>query len=1079
MSSYQQLTPQEHVELRPEMYIGNCETRSDELFVVNSSDRIVRKTCTTNDGLLKLYNEALDNAVDNTRRSPPTSHIQVSLSLKGDFVVRNNGAHIPVRQQNGVWIPTMIFSKPLSGSNFEDEKQAREGAGMNGWGIKLALMLSDVSSIEILDPVEGQKLVQSWGDGVRETSGPKVTKKKSKHSGWTTTVRFQPKLERFGIGEAQMSAITSQVETRLLQISATNGVKITFNGAKIQTNTFKKYVESFDCVDKLVYEKVNQYFEYGFALSDGAFTHQSFVNDLCTTDGGTHVKVVETQVVDALLEYFRKRHKGSVKLTRHAVRQRLFVFVNCRIQNPRFRSQSKVYLTTPISKSAVALPPKRIVQQAHRIGLLDQLEELLVAKEDQAMENAMSSKKKRSVKVDKLIDAAWAGGSKSQECSLYLTEGDSARTFVVSGLSKIGPKQNGVFPLRGKLLNCYSASKSQIQANKEIQHVVEILGLNLSKRYNTMADMATLRYGKIVILTDADVDGFHICGLILAFFQKFFPTLLKNGFVQRMITPVIVATKRQEKHEFFAMPDFERWYEGKRGYTIKYFKGLGSSTRQQAVAYFANVGRYLKNVVVDDTAVERIDLFFNDKRSADRKEWIGGENMDLDYDSNVQGVGQIVDSELKQFSHETLARAIPSMVDGLKESQRKIIFAAFQKFGASNQPFKIAQLASYTAEKTAYLHGETSLGNAITKMTQGFVGSNNVPLLVPEGQTGSRLQLGADAASTRYTFTRLQEYTRNIFHKDDDAILSYRIEEGLSIEPEYFFPVIPMILVNGAEGISVGYRSVVPQHSFEDVVKCMLNRLKNGSFGPLTPSWNGFKGTVTEDESAWYTHGVFEYTNSSTIVVTEIPVGVSTDKYTAHLQKLVEKSQIVRFTSAAPDENSIYFTLQVPPGFNASALKLTNSITKRCLNLLDASGAVQTFASVADVCISFYNVRFGAYAKRRRHLITTLKERLTYIMYKSKFIELVLHDKLDIKNTKAFLLEQAKHYDLPQDRTEEFLKLSILTLSKEFVLKLQEEQRELERALHETENTSTEQFYERDLLNLLASRKRKRDGTGS
>ena len=1074
--NYQQLTPNEHVDLRPEMYIGNCVTRTEELFVNTDSKKIVRISSTTNDGLLKLYYEALDNAVDNTRRSPSTTQIGVFLSLDGEFTIRNNGSHIPIRQQNGEWIPSIVFSKPLSGSNFEDEKQAREGAGMNGWGIKLSFMLSHESSIEIMDPIEGKKLVQSWSNGVRETSGPIITKKKSKHSTWTTIVKFRPKLERFNINTEQMQEITLLVKTRLLQISATNGVKITFNNIKIPTNTFRKYIESFECVDKLVYEKVNQFFEYGFAISDGAFTHQSFVNDLCTSDGGTHVKIVETQVVDALLEYVRKRHKGSAKLTRHAVRQRLFVFANCRIKNPRFKSQSKVYLTTPISKTTVDLPSKRIVQQAQRIGLLEQLEELLVAKEDKAMEDAMSSKKKRCITVDKLIDAVWAGGSKSHECKLFLTEGDSARTFVVSGLSKIGPKQNGVFPLRGKLLNCYSASKSQIQANKEIQHIVEILGLNLSKTYQTAADMATLRYGKIVILTDADVDGFHICGLILAFLQKFFPTLLKNGFVQRMITPVIVATKRNEKREFFAMPDFERWYNGKRGYAIKYFKGLGSSTRQQAVSYFANIGRYLKDVVIDDTAVERIDLFFNDKRSADRKVWLGGANMDLDYDVATQGVGRIIDTELRQFSHETLTRSIPSMVDGLKESQRKILFAALRKFGLSNHPFKIAQLASYTAEKTAYLHGETSLGNAITKMTQGFIGSNNMPLLVPEGQTGSRLQLGADAASTRYTFTRLQDYTRDIFHKDDDAILSYCIEEGQSVEPEYFVPVIPMVLVNGAEGISVGYRSVVPQHKVEDVVQCMLNRLEHGEFGALNPSWVGFKGTITEDDSAWYTHGVFESTAEDTsIVITEIPVGVSIDKYTAHLQKLVDKSQILSFMAAAPDENSVHFTLQVLPNFDTSQLKLTNSITKRCLNLLDTSGTVRTFTSTAEILTEFYVLRLKTSAKRRDHLLLTLKKQLSYIGYKTKFIELVLQDRLDIKNTKPFILEQAKDYKIPQELTEEFLKLSILTLSKEMVLKLQEEQRDLEKQLHKIKNTTAEEFYRRDLEALLPKTlKRKR-----
>jgi len=1023
---------------------------------------MVLKTVRTNDALLKLFSEAIDNAVDNTLRKPSTTHIRVSMDATS-IIVENDGAHIPIKQQDGEWIPTTVFAKQFSGSNFDDET-GREGAGMNGLGITLCAGLSDEFSIQILDPELGLKLVQTWTNRLGSTTGPKITKKKSKHKNMTTTVKFSPTLSRFK--EQSLEPFHEQVLTRLVQIAATCDVKITFNGQMIKTNNFKKYIASFGSFKKFMHDRLSPTFEFGVALSDGEFKHQSFVNNLCTADGGTHVKVVESQVVDTLLNYFKKKFKGP-KLTRHNIRQKLFVFVNMtKLRNPTFKSQSKVFLTTPIPKTIFKIDPKKILANCKRIGLLDQLEELLMSKDDKAMADAMNGSKKKSISVPKLIDASYAGGVHSKDCSLFLTEGDSARTFVVSGLGKIGPKTHGVFPLRGKLLNCYSASNAQIIANKEITNIVKILGLSKNS--------STLRYGKVVILTDADCDGFHIMGLILAYFQKFFPELLKNGFIQRMITPVIVATKRSEKHEFFSVPDFNRWFVGKSGYKIRYLKGLGSSTREEAVGYFTNIQNYLKNISINDMGVQQIDLFFNDKRAGDRKEWLTQtDDMDLDYESQEQSVGRFIDTELKQFSQETLTRAIPSLVDGLKESQRKILFACFKKFDSANQPFKIAQLASYTAEKTAYLHGETSLGGAITKMTQGFVGSNNLPLLVPEGQTGSRLQMGADAASTRYTFTKLQPYTRHIFHPDDDAILTYRTEEGQSIEPDHFVPIVPMVLVNGASGIAVGYRTEIPQHNLQDIIKSILHKINHGTFLDIKPFYEQFRGTITETEDAWLTHGAFTQ-NGNKIEITEIPIGVSTDKYTEYLSKLQDGGKIVRFASSAPDENSVNFVLHVPPTFDPACLKLTKTVTKRCLNLLFPSGTIRTFATINEILVEFYIIRLVAYAKRRRHLIQSYTEQLSYIDAKIKFVKAVLANKIRVRDSKADILSQALREGISKKLCEEFLKMSILSLSAEKVAKMEEEQKQLRVVLDKTKNTSPEQFYRADLKELRKTKKRKR-----
>ena len=625
---------------------------------------------------------------------------------------------------------------------------------------------------------------------------------------------------------------------------------------------------------------------------------------------------------------------------------------------------------------------------------------------------------------------------------------------------------------RGKLLNCYSASNAAIIANKEITNIVKILGLSKNK--------STLRYGKVVILTDADTDGYHIFGLILAYFQKFFPELLKNGFIQRMITPVIKATKRGEKREFFSVPDFNNWYEEKSGYKIRYLKGLGSSTREEAIGYFSNIPKYLKNISMDDFGGKQIDLFFNEKRAGDRKTWLQTtEDMDLDYNSQEQSVGRFIDTELKQFSLDSLTRAIPSLVDGLKESQRKILFASFKKFDGSNQPFKIAQLASYTAEKTAYLHGETSLGGAITKMTQSFVGSNNLPLLVPEGQTGSRMQMGADAASTRYTFTKLQPYTRLIFHPDDDAILTYRTEEGQTIEPAFYIPIVPMVLVNGTSGIAVGYRTEIPQFNIQKIIQSIIHKIDHGQFLDIQPFYEQFQGTITENDDSWTTHGVFTKTGNK-IVITEIPIGVSTDKFTEHLSKLVEIGKIVRFVAASPSENEIHFTLTVPPSFDESCLKLSKTITKRCLNLLLPNGTVRTFTNISEIMAQFYVIRLEATSKRRRHLIDNYKNNLSYICQKITFVRAVLGKKIRIQDKKEDILAQALECGLSHEFTEEFMKMSIISLSAEKVDKMEQERVEIQKHLDFTTNTSVEDFYKKDLRDLQNNldkhnKKRKRD----
>ena len=451
---YQALTAVQHVLKRTSIYAGDCVTKESEQHVFDGSG-IATQTVKTNDGLFKLFQEALDNAVDNTLRDPPTQTIRVRMDATS-FEIMNDGCHIPVQQKNGEWIPSSIFFKMFSGSNFDDDA-GREGAGVNGVGIKLAAILSTRFQVDCVDPIALLHFTQVCHTNMSTIEEPKiikVRKKQLKKGFMTTHLKFTPDMTRFE-GMDSLTSMIPLVQTRLIQLSATLGGKVKFfmNDQKIEIRSFKQYVGLFP-LEKTYFESVSPNFEYGFGLSNkGEFQHQSFANNLFNKDGGTHTTVVSNQICDALVDYMSKKHKKSgASLSRNAIKQKLFVFVNIRLTNPEFRSQvcgflfvsfvfsffhivfvsqAKNYLTNRLSKSDFKVDEKKVVRTAKQCGLMDELEEMLSSKALDALSKSMSGSKKRSVNVDKLIDATLAGTARSDQCSLYLCEGDSARQYYL------------------------------------------------------------------------------------------------------------------------------------------------------------------------------------------------------------------------------------------------------------------------------------------------------------------------------------------------------------------------------------------------------------------------------------------------------------------------------------------------------------------------------------------------------------------------------------------------------------------------------------------------------------------------
>lgn len=372
--------------------------------------------------------------------------------------------------------------------------------------------------------------------------------------------------------------------------------------------------------------------------------------------------------------------------------------------------------------------------------------------------NKCSGKKNAKLKgISKLEDANNAGTNKSINCTLILTEGDSAKSLAVSGLGVVGRDNYGVFPLKGKVLNVREATTKQIIENVELNNLIKILGLKYGKKYESVEDLKTLRYGRLMIMTDQDQDGSHIKGLIINFIHHNWPSLLRLPFLEEFITPIVKATKGNKTENFYSLPEFEQWKTSTpnwQSFRVKYYKGLGTSTSQEAKQYFSDMQRH--RVVFnydgnqDDFAIE---LAFSKKHVDQRKEWLtswmeeckrrrelGLPEIYL-YEKTTTKVSysEFVNKELILFSNMDNERSIPSLVDGFKPGQRKVLFTCFKR--NDKKEVKVAQLAGAVAEHSAYHHGEVSLMGTIIGLAQDYVGSNNINLLLPNGQFGTRLQV--------------------------------------------------------------------------------------------------------------------------------------------------------------------------------------------------------------------------------------------------------------------------------------------------------------------------------------------------
>lgn len=603
--------------------------------------------------------------------------------------------------------------------------------------------------------------------------------------------------------------------------------------------------------------------QIGVMPTDGTqFHQQSFVNGICTLTGGTHVEHVVRQIERHLHAALTKKSKGTaaVRLDNTVIRRHLFVYLNTLVINPRFDTQTKVKLVTPfaaattkttksVTANAKAIAPAIVLSPSflRRItrGPIGQaVLESLQGKADRAIQKGALGKKSDHPDIDKLDDAKFAGSRRSTECTIIFTEGDSAKGLAKSGISVLPRGYYGVFPLRGKLLNVQGATATQLKDNVEFQAILRIVGLKIGVRYTSLKQ---LRYGKVWIMADQDLDGSHIKGLLINMIEQWWPELLDLGFLCEFITPIVKVSKRgQQTISFYTLEAYEGWKVGKTGWTHKYYKGLGTSTAQEAKQYFSDLTRHVVPLRSEGaTDHETIRMAFDPKAVVARRHCMNayrpGDGIDYQSIRTLRYV-DFIHKGLVPFWIASCARALPSMVDGLKVGQRKILFAAFRR--RLVREIKVASLAGYVIEHAAYHHGEAALADTIIAMAQNFVGSNNINYFVPSGTFGTAAEGGKDAASPRYINTSLTPLTRVLFPEHMDAVLTYLTDDGKTIEPQWYLPILPAILFNGPEGQGTGHSTNWPPYNPRDVLRNQRRLLAGQSLLPLTPWMRGFQGTV-------------------------------------------------------------------------------------------------------------------------------------------------------------------------------------------------------------------------------------------
>lgn len=1110
---YQSMTALEHIEKKPDTYIGAIEEDEMKSWKMNDEEKFKYVKMKWVPGLYKCFDEAIVNARDHAIRmslsKEKKKHLvkNIEICCKDNIIsIMNdgNGIDIAKHPKDKLWIPEMIFMHLRTSTNYDDEEKKLVG-GKNGFGIKLVFVFAEWGELETVDHVRKLKYTQRVEKNLSIIHPPTITKYSGKPY---TKVTWLPDYKKFGM-ESMTDDMESLLKKRAYDVAAVTdkSLKVKINSKTIDIKSFEQYVDMY-IGEKEEMPRVSQNsdrWECVVCVSPlDEFTQVSFVNGISTGKGGKHVEYITNQITKKMIEYIKRKKKITVKPV--TIKEQLMIFVNCMIENPAFDSQTKDYMNTPVSKFGSKFEiTDKLIDKLAKMGVMDSAISLNEVKENKAAKKTDGRKSKIIKGIPKLVDANFAGGTKSAQCILILTEGDSAKSGVVSGLSKQDRDFIGVFPLKGKLLNTDGISQERINNNMEITNIKKIMGLKTGKNYKNKEEaLKDLRYGQICFLTDQDLDGTHIKGLCMNLFNSQWNDLFKmNEFLGYMNTPILKATKGKKEKAFYNESDYEKWKaknDGGKGWKVKYYKGLGTSTSKEFKEYFKNK-RIITFTHSGENSSDAIDKAFNKNRADDRKEWLGDydRNRRLATNKKTIDIKNFIDDDLIHFAKYDCERSIPNLIDGNKTSLRKVLFSCFKR--KLTKEIKVAQLSGYISEHSAYHHGEMSLNKAIIGLAQEYTGSNNINHLLPIGQFGTRLEGGKDSASERYIFTALNPLTRYIYPENDDKILNYLDDDGTKVEPDFYLPIIPMILANGGKGIGTGFSYEGLCYNVKSIITYLKNKLnKIEENVKIEPYYEGFKGEIipmdTKKGKKYLFKGKYKVMASDTIRVTELPIGLWTISFKEILDKLMEEKTIKgsklkkipvikQFKDDCTDA-VIDFTIKFSPGMLSKlvtkkvdnninllekTLKLVSTKSTSNMYLFDEEQKLRKYNTIYDIIDKYIPVRYNGYKKRKEYMMKELYAKIVLASNKAKFIKENVEETIVLrKKKKAEVIKILfdKNYAMVNNDAEyKYLRsMTLDSLEEENMIRLTNQCDELKKEYNKIKKKTLETLWLEDLDNL-------------
>ncbi len=1141
-----QLDPFEHARKRPTNYIGPIKTvKATKKIVVTreDSDFFEESSIQYNQGLERIFIEILSNAKDNYWESQKNgvkmTFIKVNFSLDdGSISVENDGLPIPVIKHpyqitdhegkkiiQEAYPAEKFFGNMNFGTNFDKDREKKKSSGLNGMGGKLANIFSTEFEVFVKDHYNKKTFLQKYSSAGKKKEKPVI--KAHRGAGSSTKIVFTPDYEYFGFTDYK--AFEMVIKRHCYDTAFVfPGLRVYYNGQLIKFTSFGKIVDFYSKEKIRLQLKVEngddcvivpnmQALEKPIENSSGPI-NISFINGIRCDEGGVHVNAWAGLVLNKFKNLYNLKAKKKI-----SDKKTLYPFFTFYVRSETVEEIS--FEHGNVKNKCVTPDPYPLLQDTDKKAfnkIIDsQVQKMLKWPVVALIEAKLAGRKPGVKKFGHIFGSNFQHANKAGPNYKgavprvsFILEGVSANGLFenIRARTEGGPDYFGGIQIRGKFSNVEKKTNGATLNGEEVSFDDDAIHQDLKAFYNLrngvdysiQENLKTLNYDIAYAMTDADDDGIHIRGLLIIFFSQF-KGLLESGFFGSFNTYNVILTpkgKKTEKLYFFSHLEFQKWMaEGTRDlskYNPRYFKGLGSYAPEDYKLHTTPEGRKTNIFVKDPNAIDSLRIAFSTKTGT-RKEWMAKTikksmgDIKLCPPTGKLNISDFVNRDLIHFFIMTLSRALPSRIDGMKQSQRQIIDTILSHPETHSKNVSLVTLEGMVKSHTGYEHASVYL--VVCNMAIGYPGSNNLPLLLNQGAYANRVT-GVNA-KPRYLFTRATPELKTIYRDEDIPLLTRKINSGREAEYDFLLPVVPIHLINGSEGIGSGWASTIHSYNPKDIIdglrKC--NRKKFDVNAPdFKPWFRGFIGKIYEENGAIYSEGSLKKLEDGSYHINEIPIGVfNIDVHTKYLNPWVGEESVTSKKAKKKGKNTkieeitekkinkakklldatknVAFpeTIVIPNpkgdlskddfGFLKRRLKASN------LTVVDENGMPITFNTARELLQDFYNCRIKYYPLRKAYWTKYYNLQIQIAQSKIRFIRAVNAGEIVMSRPEKEVIDTLddEGYLQVDGSYEYLLKMSIRSLTIDKAKKLESEVADLKEKRDYYKNTSSEDLFEKDL----------------